>query len=315
MLAPMTARLRRARSAALASLLFGAQAACDKPPPTADDIPDAAGISASAAAPTSVPVVPTVTPPITGPMSPMTPPNPLGLPPRRIKLDPGRRVFTVSSQMLEHAKFGSTLVFYAATVIGFEGDDLIVEGKGNPSYKIHPGYVIPVPDVARLRPGDPVLTEWAGVMRHAVVRKLTPGRVTVKYTDMDVRTPEGLLKEKETRFIRQVDGLVPGNYAALREGEEWRHVLLVSPAVEGDKKRWFALGFGGSAQLVEESALVAIPVKWTPKVGALVWAEWMGTMRRATVLSADDPGFFTVKYERAGRPATVGWGLIMAPQL
>jgi hypothetical protein len=64
---------------------------------------------------------------------------------------------------------------------------------------------------------------------------------------------------------------------------------------------------------VDEASLQPIPVQFSPKPGAVVWAEWVGSMRKATVQSVDDPGFFTVKFERAGRPATVGWGLIMAP--
>lgn len=67
--------------------------------------------------------------------------------------------------------------------------------------------------------------------------------------------------------------------------------------------------------LVPEVDLRPIPVKFRPKkLGGVVWAEWSGKMRRATVQSSDDPELLTVKYERAGRPAVVvGWGLVMAP--
>lgn len=312
MLGPMSARPHRALLVAAAAALSLAPLACDKELPLENELPDAGRPDAAVPA-SSAGVSPTVMPAIVGPMTPISPPNPLGLPARRIKLDPGRRVFTVSSEMLARAKLGTTLVFYAATVVGFEGEDLIIEGKGGPNYKVHPGYVIPVPDVPKLRVGHPVLTEYAGAMKHAAVIKIAKGRVHVRYTDMDPRTPEGQLKEKEVRFIPQADGLVPGNYAAAQEGEEWRHVLLVSPAVEGEKKRWFVLGYGSAAKLVEEASLRPIPVKWDPKPGTGVWAEHVGTMRKATVQSADDPGFFTVKYERAGRPAVVGWGLLMEP--
>ncbi len=238
--------------------------------------------------------------------------NPLRLPPRRIKLDPGRRVFTFTDRMLAGAKLGSTLILYAATVSAFDGDDLVIEGRAGPSYKVHPGYVIPVPDDPRVRVGDPVLTEWNGVMKHAVVTKILKDRVAVRFTDMDARTPEGQVKN--ARFVRQVDGLAPGNYAAMKDGDTWRHVLLVSPASnEGEPKRWFALGFGGAALIAEEGSLLPIPVKWSPRVGAEVWAEWVGTMRKATVQSVGDTGLFTVKFDRAGRPATVGWGLLMKP--
>src|SRR5262249_31719745 len=163
-------------------------------------------------------------------------------------------------------------------------------------------------------------TEWNTVMRHAVVTKLVKDKVSVRFTDMDTKMAEVLLPggraapaptpSKAARFVRQVEGLQPGNYAACQQGSEFRHVLLVSPVRDGDKKRWFCLGFGGAAMIADEADLRPIPVRYTPKLGATVSAEWAGTMRKATVQSIDDPGLFTVKYERAGRPATVGFGLI-----
>ncbi|KYG05133.1 hypothetical protein BE21_42745 [Sorangium cellulosum] len=250
--------------------------------------------------------------------------NPLGLPASPIKLDPGRRVFTVSERMLAGAKLGSTLVLYAATVVGFEGDDLIVEGRGGPSYKVHPGYVVPVPDAPRLRPHEPVLTEWNGVMKHGVVTRFVKDKIEVRYTDMDPRTP--LAQLKGVRFVVQTEGLAPGNFAAWKDGETWRHVLLVSrlggpPAESGavltslpsSSARWFALGYGGAALLADESALRPIPVKPRLKLGASVWAEWVGALRPAVVQSAEETGLYTVKFERAGRPVTLGWGLLTPP--
>ncbi len=252
------------------------------------------------------------------------PSNPLGLAPAKVNLDAGKRVFTFSDQMMAAARPGATLVLSPATVAGIEGDDLIIEGHGGPSYKVHPGYVIPVPDAPRLRPGDAVLTEHRGLMKHAVVVRFVKDRVAVRFTDVEGRAPEALLvggngaptatgPSKAARFVRQVEGLAPGNYAALRQGDEWLHVLLVSASGEGDARRWLALGFGGAATLATEADLKPIPVRFAPKLGAVVWAEWSGKMRRATVQSADDPGLFTVKYERAGRPAVLGWGLLMTP--
>jgi hypothetical protein len=292
----------------------------------------APGPSSTAAPPASVAVppipashgAPGALPPLPGPTA-LSDPNPLRLPPRRIALDPGKRVFTFPAAMLQGARLGSTLVLHGATVMGLEGDDLLIEGKGGPSYRIHAGYAIPVPDETKLKLGDVVLTEWGnGVMKHAVVTRFVKDRVGVRYTDLEARTPEALLlggrataavsgPSKAVRFIKQSEGLQPGNYAAHHVGEEWKHVLLVSPAVEGEKKRWFALGFGGAALIADEADLQPIPIRWAPKPGATVWAEWAGAMRRGTVQNVDDPGLFTVKYERAGRPATVGFGRIMAP--
>ncbi|HVK64357.1 MAG TPA: hypothetical protein VM694_07785 [Polyangium sp.] len=267
----------------------------------------------SSGSPGPLPLGSFIAPSPTQPPQPKTPqPNPLGLPPRKIKLDAKRRVFTFSEPMLTNARIGSTLVLYAATAIGFDGDDLVIEGQsGGPSYKVHPGYVIPVPDNAKPRLNDVVLTEWNGVMKHAVVRRYVKDRIAVRYTDMEARAPEGLLKG--VRWVKQVNGLEPGNYAAYRQEDEVRHVLLVSPFEAGGVKRWFCLGFGGAALIVDEADVQPIPIKWKGKPGAVVWAEWAGTMRRAVMQSETEPGIFTVKFERAGKPEVVGYGLIMDP--
>ncbi len=238
-------------------------------------------------------------------------PNPLGLPSRQVKLDPGRRVFTFSEAMLSKARLGSTLVLYAATVAGLDGEDLVIEGQaGGPSYKVGGAYVIPVPDGVKPKMGSVVLTEWNGVMKHAIVKRYVKDRVAVKYTDVDGRAPEAFLKN--VRWINQTEGLQPGNYAAYRPDGEPRHVLLVS-RIEGAQPRWFCLGFGGAAMIVNEADLVPIPLKWKGKPGATVWAEWAGNMRRAVLQTEHEPGIFTVKFERAGKPEIVGFGLIMDP--
>ena len=307
-------------------MLAAGLAGCSESPPSAGPAPSA--VSTVTVRPTvATPPVPApgVIPPVAvpGAAAIAQDPNPLKLPPRRVTLDPGKRVFTFSAGMLEGAKLGSTLVLYAAVVIGIEGDDLIIDGRVGPSYKVNGSYVIPVPDDARAKPGDAVLTEWNGVLKHAVITKPVKDKIGVRFTDLDARSGEVLLqggkptaatgKHPPARFVKQAEGLVPGNYAALQRGDEWLHVLLVSPAPDGEKKRWFALGFGGAALVADEADLRPIPIRYTPKIGAPVWAEWVGTLRRGTVQTAPDPGLFTVKFERAGRPATVGFGRILPP--
>jgi hypothetical protein len=296
----------------LGALLLGLAAAlaapaCAKsspPAPSSSSAPAPARPVASAAPSAAVVVGDAGAPP-----SRLRDPNPLGLPPRRVKIDPGKRIFTFPEAMLADAKPGSTLVLYAASVAGFEGDDLLVEGKGGPPYRVHAAYVIPVPDDARLKPGDPVLAEQAGVMKHGVFLRQVKDRSIVRYTDLDARAPEASLKVG--RLVKQVEGLAPGNYAALRDGPDLRRVLLVSPFDDATGKRWFCLGFGGAATIADEAALQAIPVRFQAKTGDVVLADWLGVLRRATVQGAVDPAFFTVKFDRAGRPATLGWGALL----
>ncbi|WP_437970887.1 hypothetical protein WMF04_17100 [Sorangium sp. So ce260] len=311
----------RVAASALACLLAGGLATACEPAPTSTPTPT------PSQSPPTAPLAALPRPAVEetrAPTGAAQASNPLGLPVHPVKLDPGRRVFTFSDRMLAGAKLGSTLVLYAATVVGFEGDDLIIEGRSGPSYKVHPGYVVPVPDAPRLRPHEPVLTEWNGVMKHAVITRFVKDKIEVRYTDMDPRTP--LAQLKGVRFVVQTEGLAPGNFAAWKDGDTWRHVLLVSrlggpPAEPGavltslpsSSARWFALGYGGAALLADESALRPLPVKPRLKIGASVWAEWVGALRPAVVQSAEETGLYTVKFERAGRPVTVGWGLLTPP--
>lgn len=260
----------------------------------ADPAPSAPATAATAAPPAAPPIAD---------------PNPFKLPPRTLQLDKAGRVFTVSEPMLATARLGGTLVLQAATVVGLDGDLLVIENRNGPSYKIHAAYAIAVPDSAAVRPGEPVLTEHNGLLRHAVVKKHLKDRVTVRFTGGDTRVSEIVLKN--ARFLRQVDGLLPGNFAAAGDGETLRHVLLVSPFEDGGEKKWLALGAGGAAMIVAENALEAIPVKYAPRPGTQVLAEHNGTLRKATITAAPEPGIFTVKYERAGRPVTLGWGHVM----
>lgn len=263
---------------------------------------------ASGAAPLASFIAPS--PPV-APVTGLLLPNPLGLPSRHVTLDAGRRVFTFSESMLSRARLGSTLVLYGATVAGLDGDDLVIEGQaGGASYKVGGAYVIVVPDGMKPKANDVVLTEWNGVMKHALVKRYVKDRVAVKFTDVDGRAPETFLKG--VRWIVQSEGLMPGNYAAYKQDGEFRHVLLVS-RTEEPEPRWFCLGFGGSAMVVNASDLVPIPIKWKGKPGSTVLAEWAGTMRKAVLQTENEPGIFTVKFERAGKAETVGYGMIMNP--
>lgn len=277
---------------------------CGNDPPPADG---PGLVAPSAAASSAVDVVA----PFPQPAKPAAAnPNPLGLPPRDLDLAPGTRVFAVPEPMLRGAKLGSTFVLHAARVVGRDGDSLLVQTREGEPYKLHPGYVVPVPTGAR-RPGvgQPVIAEWAGVLKHGVFRATKKDRSIVRFFDASDTADRAL---DDAILFRAEDGFRPGNYAAARAAGESRQVLLVSP-IDGESKKWLALAHAGAATLVEETDLTAIPVKWEPKEGAAVWAESLGRMRPGTVQAVDAPGVYTVKFERAGRPATVGWGALMPP--
>jgi hypothetical protein len=56
----------------------------------------------------------------------------------------GSRVFTVPEPMLRGAKLGSSMQLRAATVVGREGENVVIDGRDGPDYAVHPSYVIPL---------------------------------------------------------------------------------------------------------------------------------------------------------------------------
>lgn len=293
---------------ALALLLVGCSS---DPPPTEAPSPAASAAAAPLVSSVHLEQEPPAAPAAVS-LGPASPSNPLGLPSRPVTLGTRKRVFAVPERVLAGARLGSTLVLASTTAVGPDGDELLVEGSaGSGPYRIHGAYVIPVPDAPRVGPGDAVITEHNGVMRHAVVSRLVKDRVGLRYTDGDTRAPESVLWD--ARIIGAREGLHPGNYAALREGEAFRHVLLVSSFGQGADEKWLALGYGGAARVVARAELVPIPIRFAPKVGAEVWGEWVGTLRKGTVTASPERGFFVVKFERAGPPVTLGWGSILPP--
>jgi hypothetical protein len=211
--------------------------------------------------------------------------------------------------MLHGAKEGSSLSLRVAQATGKEGDNVLIEGRDGPSYKVHAGYVIVVPDGFKPKVNGPVISEWAGQLRHGVLRRQVRDSYVVRFTDTEDKSDRTL---KSAAIIAQTDGFHPGNYAGLKDGDSVKLVLLVSD-LSGEPKRWLTLGFAGAATIVNESALVGVPVSYEPKDGADVWAVWLGTFRPGVAKSLDRPALFSVKFERTGRPVPLGWGMLMPP--
>ncbi len=288
-------------SRALALLFFGL-AACGKDAPAdgeAEATPDA---SASAV----VPVGGFVLPP-----KPAFDTNPLGLPPIADAVPDGTQVFAVPRRMLDGARPGSALALRVATVLERQGTDLVVRiGQGEP-FPVHPAYVV-VPRIGQLKLGTEVLTAWRGRPHHAVVRGLSGrDRVTARFIDIGQKTADQKLPIEGLGVLGP--GLVPGAYAALREGDGWQHVVLVSSGVHGDgKTKWLALRDGGEAVIVDEDRLTRLPTtRFDPKSGEVVLAAWRGAMVPAKVADVDRPALYTVRREQLGPPLLLGAAEIM----
>lgn len=248
-------------------------------------------------------------------------PNPLGLPARKLELAVGARVFAVPEAMLRGAKEGSSFQLRATTVTGKDGDNLVLDGRDGPDYTIHPAYVVPLASIPRPRLNAPVAAEFAGVLRHGVVKKYVKDKIVVRFTDTNDKGERTL---ESAALMPLSDGFRPANYAVRKNpsikpsepGADYEHLLLVSPIGGADQKdatEWLALGYGGAVQRVQTSELLAVPVSYEPKEGARVWVEHLGRMREGAVRDVDKPGVMTVRFERAGRPVQVGWGQVMPP--
>jgi len=223
--------------------------------------------------------------------------------------------------MLRGAKTGSSFQLRATTVTGKDGDNLLVDGRDGPNYAIHPSYLLPLQSIPRPRLNAPVAAEWAGVLRHGVVRKYVKDKIVVRFTDTNDKGERTL---DSAQIMPVTDGFHAGNFAVRRDtsakptepGSDYEHLLLVSALGATDQKdanEWLALGYGGAAVRVLTSELLPVPVSYEPKEGARVWVEHLGRMREALVRDVDRPGLMTVRFERAGRPLQVGWGQVMPP--
>jgi hypothetical protein len=216
--------------------------------------------------------------------------------------------------MLRGAKLGSALALHAATVLGREGDDVILRvGHGAP-YSIHPAYVVTLRR-ARLGRETPVIAAYRERLSHAVVKGLARDRVVVRYTDLGFKLGDQKLKLDKIGVL--TPGVAaPGGYAVYRAEHEYRHVLLVSEAVHADgKRRWLAIGHGGESLLLESNLVTPLPVaRFVPKVGSSLLAAWRGTMVLATVEDVDRPGLYRVARPRTSPTLLLGPGMIMPPQ-
>lgn len=235
--------------------------------------------------------------------------NPLRLSAPLPALEPDSLVYTLPARVLETARLGSSFALRAATAEGIEGGNVLVHMGREPTYPVHPAYVL-VPRPGPLRRGAPVLAPYRGVLAHALVVATKRDQVVVRYVDAGQGYGEQPLRAGDVS--PQAEGLRPGNYAVYREGEGYQHVLLVSSgSTKGDSGRWLVIGYGGESRLVEAARLQPVPLGFEPKAGADVRVAWLGTMVAGKVTAVDSHGLLTVR-RAATAPALLGGpGLLM----
>lgn len=237
--------------------------------------------------------------------------NPLRLPVQAVSVAEGARVYAPSREALEGARRGRTLVLRFATAFGVDGGNVLVRVGRAPPYPVHPGYVV-VPAEGRLRRGSYVIAPYRRQLRHAIVTGIKKEQVTVRYTDVLARVGERRLRLSDV--APQPEGLRPGNYAVFREGQRYRHVLLVSEGTWADgKKRWLALGYAAEALLVDHNELRPMSLDYDPDEGDAVWVSWLGHMVPATVAAVETRGLYLVERPRFAGPLRVGPDLLLRP--
>ena len=197
----------------------------------------------------------------------------------------------------------------SATAEGVEGGNVIVRIAREPSYPVHPAYVL-VPGRGPLPRGAPVLAPYRGQLGHAVVVAVKRDLVTVRYTDIGPGYGDQPLPVRDV--APQSPGLAPGNYAVVADGDVQRFVLLLSGGAHPDgKRRWLVLGYAGEASLVAEERLQPIRLDYQPKVGAVVAVPWLGTMVPAKVVAVDPHGVFSVRRASTAPPLALGPGMLV----
>ena len=200
-------------------------------------------------------------------------PNPLELPTAPpVSVAVNQRIFAVPRDMLAAAKPGHLLALHAAHVVRVEGDLLVVrEGHGE-AYAIHPAYVV-VPQPGRFARETLVIAAHRGRLHHGVVKHLLRDRVVVRFTDLGSRLGDQKLDPTRVGVIGP--GLSPGGHAVYPTESGLAHVLLVSRGEHADgKARWLTIGYGGTADLIDEERLQPLPVRqrFRPRIGDTVRA-------------------------------------------
>ncbi|MFZ4580028.1 MAG: hypothetical protein ACOYOB_16690 [Myxococcota bacterium] len=210
-------------------------------------------------------------------------PDPLrnvwSLPARGTSAKDGSRVF-VLTQGKDRTYDSATAVYrlFAYDLGEAKGDVLTIQELGGGSFKVTGLFVIPagVDTATNVKPGDMVLAEWAGELKHAIVTKIDTDKVSVRYTNLPDSWPEDRVTAiKDLREVtKQTEGLNPGNFAVAQEEGRAHQVLLI--AQSGDK--WVTRRFAGRVGIFESKDLTPISLKPALKVGQAVQAPWVGMM-------------------------------------
>ena len=219
----------------------------------------------------------------------------------KVKIAEGQTVLSPYTYYPEALKEGKSpkeavLIFYDTTVKNV-GEEKSVLATYNGEVEMPNALIIPLPDNAKAKKGDILLTWWqsgSGLERAIVVDDSNPFEPKVCY--LDQRWPDNPESPKLAEK-KKGESLKPGTFAvikdkawqsgaqvAIHKDNEWLAGKLIH--VEGNKV--LVLGFGSKIEAYDKADVRIIPFKEKIKVGDEVWATWVNTYRPGYVVTYVD---------------------------
>lgn len=219
----------------------------------------------------------------------------------KVKIAEGQTVLSPYTYYPETVKEGkplkeAVLIFYDTTVKNVSEEKSIL-ATYNGEVEIPNALIIPLPNNAKAKKGDVVLTWWqsgSGLQRAIVVDDSNPLEPKVCYLDKtwpdNPESPKVAEKKKGEALKPSTFAVIKdkqwqsGAQVAIQKGDEWLAGTLIH--VEGNKV--LVLGFGSKIEAYDKADVRLIPFKEKIKVGDEVWATWVNTYRPNYVVTHVD---------------------------
>ncbi|MBR6181616.1 MAG: hypothetical protein IKQ77_10430 [Prevotella sp.] len=219
----------------------------------------------------------------------------------KVKIVEGQTVLSPYTYYPQAVKEGkppkeAVLIFYDTTVKNV-GEEKSTLATYNGEVEMPNALIIPLPNNAKAKKGDVVLTWWqsgSGLERAIVVDDSNPLEPKVCY--LDQRWPDNpespkLAEKKKGESLKPSSFAVikdkqwqSGAQVAIHKDNEWLAGTLIH--VEGSKV--LVLGFGSKVEAYDKADVRLIPFKEKIKVGDEVWATWVNTYRPGYVVTHVD---------------------------
>ena len=195
-------------------------------------------------------------------------------------------------------KTDSTVIFYAAKMVTPGANESEVQDLPGDTYSVPNSLILPLKSGESVKAGDLVATWWqSGSGLTQAIAETAGTTPKVAYLDSNMTSEDTL---KENSFTKLTGSLDLGAVVAVKDGAKYTSAVLVGRA---DGKALVS-GWAGSLKVVNESDLVALPIKPSVKAGDKVMAPVIGTYQEVTVKEVDaKKGLLKCTYDWAGSPS------------